>query len=154
MDLQEARWLDTSPDTGLNSKSGFQWKRVHHLQWYSHGQVKCLGLQLYSFKVKTSVLTEILQPGQATSEPLLPFNEAFTNALMGTWSKPSSCPPVKRQVAIHRRSVLGKPYFLTDRLFVQASTSKVCPNSFPMIPLGRESKRTVIWVVNVPLQHA
>lgn len=103
-------------------------------------QVEDLKLQLPTMEAKTVVLIEVLQPvhpGQTSSEPLLPFNEALTDTLMGTWSKTCSYVQVSRQIARHRRLVAGNPAFFTQHrttgsLVVQASTSRVNPNSFPM----------------------
>lgn len=41
-----------------------------------------LGLQLPFIEITTNVLTEILLPGPATSNPLLSFNDVHTDTLI------------------------------------------------------------------------
>ena len=59
-----------------------------------------LDLQLLSVEVKTTVLMEVLQPGETSSERLLPFIEALTDTLLGTWGEVRilfSCQPPNSQ---------------------------------------------------------
>ena len=96
-------------------------------------------LQLPTQEVKTNVLTEKLQLGQTSLGPLLPFNKALMDPLLGTYAKPCSGSLVNRQIARHHCPALGDPDFLTphptpESLVVQALACKVNPNSFTTSP--------------------
>ncbi|KAJ1199632.1 hypothetical protein NDU88_003465, partial [Pleurodeles waltl] len=64
--------------------------------------------------VRTNLLTEILQPGASSSEPLLPFNKALTDVLQGTCSKPSSGAPVNKAIACRHRPAPNDPVLQTQ----------------------------------------
>ena len=89
--------------------------------------------EILDLKLPTQeVLTEVLQVGQISSEPLLSFNQALTNTLLGTWAKPCSGPTVNCQIAYPHRPAPGDPDFLTQPPSleipgVQASASKINP---------------------------
>lgn len=110
------------------------------------GATEVLNLTLLSVGVMTNVLTAVLQPGLAPTQPLLPFNEALTDVLLGAWAKACTGTPVLRTIARHHRLGPGDPTFLIqhstpETLVIQACTSKVNPYMLPITPPDREYKR-------------
>ncbi|KAJ1198716.1 hypothetical protein NDU88_002555 [Pleurodeles waltl] len=143
VDLGEASGLDTSPDTGMLSPPNVATEEGASFAMVVRRAAEVLDLKLPTVPVRTNILTEVLQPGVSTSELLLPFNEALTDVLLGTWSKPSTEAPVNRTIGRRDRPAPSDPSFLTqhptpESLVVQASTSR---GAFPSAPPDRESKR-------------
>ncbi|KAJ1206569.1 hypothetical protein NDU88_001972 [Pleurodeles waltl] len=106
-DLGDASGLDTSPDTGMLSPRTVATEEGTSYFMVVQRAAEVLDLELSSVKVSPDILTNVLQPGYSTSEPLLPFNEALTDVLLGTWSRPITGAPVNRTIA--RRQTQNSP---------------------------------------------
>ncbi|KAJ1101563.1 hypothetical protein NDU88_006630 [Pleurodeles waltl] len=81
-DLGGASGLDTSPDAGVLSPTVATAEGATYRMVVSRA-AEVVGLELPTVEVSSNLLTEVLQPGASTSEPLLPFNKALTNVLFG-----------------------------------------------------------------------
>ena len=113
-----------------------------------------LDLQLPTQEVKTSVLTWVLQPGQTSSEPLLPFNKALTDILSETWAKSYMRHRVNGQISRRQCPTPRDPDFLTqhptpESLVVLASVSKINRNALPCAPPDRVKKDRHLWTPNL-----
>ncbi|KAJ1213128.1 hypothetical protein NDU88_000767 [Pleurodeles waltl] len=102
-DLGKASGLDTSPDSGMLCPPTVTTAEGATYSMVVSRAAEVLGLELPTVEVRSNLLTEVLQPGACTSEPLLPFNEALTDVLLGTWSRPNTGAPVNRTIARRHR---------------------------------------------------
>ena len=95
-------------------------------------------------------LTEVLQLWQTSVEPLLHFNEALRDFLLGAWAKPCTVVLVQRQIACRQVPSPGDPADLSqhtalESLVVQASAANDNSSGFPTPPAARETKRLEIF---------
>ncbi|KAJ1140862.1 hypothetical protein NDU88_007200 [Pleurodeles waltl] len=140
-ELGEASGLDTSPDAGMLSPPTTAEGATYSTVVSRAAEV--LGLELPTVQVRSNLLKEVLQPRASTSESLLPFNEALTDVLLSTRSRPNTGASVNRTIARRHRPVPNDSKFLfqhptPESLVIQASSSS---GAFPSTPLDRESKR-------------
>ena len=82
-DLGEASGLDTSPDSDLLSSPGPATESSSFAMVVRRA-AEALDFLLSIVEKRKTLLTEVLQPSQMGSEPLLHFNETLTDIFCGT----------------------------------------------------------------------
>lgn len=113
-DLVDASGLDTSLDTGLLSPPNLALEEGASFAVVVRRAAEVPDLNLPLVAVKTNVMMEVHQPRESPSEPLLPFNKALSDILLGTSSKPKTGAPVNWTIAYRHCPASGDPKFLTE----------------------------------------
>ncbi|KAJ1114675.1 hypothetical protein NDU88_002910 [Pleurodeles waltl] len=98
-ELRESSVPDTSAGAGILSPPTPATEERASYSMVVRREAEFLGLELPLVAVRSNHLTEVLQPGASSSEPLLPFNETLSDVMLRTWPKPITEAPVKRTIA-------------------------------------------------------